>query len=115
MRRLLPRFVPLSLVLALLSAPGCATLQSLAQLPQIDFHIDGTSDGRLAGIDLDRVRRVDDLRATDLVRLGAAVATRRVPLRFQLHVGADNPSANRYDLHLERLEWTLLLEDRETV
>lgn len=105
----------LSLTFALLPAAGCATLQSLAQLPQIDFHIDGTSDGSLAGVQLDRVRRVEDLRTGDFVRIGAAVARRRVPLRFDLHVGADNPSSNRYDLHLERLEWTLLLEDRETV
>lgn len=107
--------VRLLLAIALLPASGCATLQSLAQLPQIDFHIDGTSDGELAGIDLDRVRRVEDLGTVDLVRVGAAVARRRVPLTFDLHVAAENPSSNRYDLMLERLEWTLLLEDRETV
>ena len=94
---------------------GCATLQSLAQLPQVRFHIDGTSDGSLAGVDIDRLRRVEDLGALDLVRVGAAVARRRVPLRFDLHVGAQNDSANRYDLRLERLEWTLVLEDRDTV
>lgn len=98
-----------------LALSGCATLQSLAQLPQVRFHIDGTSDGSLAGIRLDRVRRVEDLGATDLLRVGAAVARRRVPLRFDLHVGAQNDSQNRYDLRLERLEWTLMLEDRDTV
>ena len=93
---------------------GCATLQSLAQLPQVDFYIDGTSRGSLAGIDLDGIRRVEDLRPTDLLRVAAAARLGRLPLRFDLNVAAENQSANRYDLRLERLEWTLLLEDRET-
>jgi hypothetical protein len=107
------RLIALSLLT--LALGGCATLQSLAQLPQVRFHIDGTSDASLAGVDLDRLRRVEDLGPLDLVRVGAAVARRRVPLRFDLHLGAQNNSANRYDLRLERLEWTLMLEDRDTV
>jgi hypothetical protein len=103
------------LVLTVLASAGCATLQRLAQLPQLDFHIDGVSDPDLAGVDLTGLRRVEDLRPGDFLRIAAAVRARRLPLRFDLHLGVDNPSANRYDLHLERLEWTLLLEDRETV
>lgn len=100
---------------ALAWAEGCASLQSLAQLPQLELHIDGTSDATLAGVALANVRAVEDLRPGDLLSVAAAVRRRQLPLRFDLHLGADNPSANNYDLHLERLEWTLLLEDRETV
>jgi hypothetical protein len=95
--------------------PGCATLDALAQLPQIDFHLDRATRPTLAGIDLRRVERAEDLRAADLLAVGLAVRRGELPLRFDLHVGADNPSTNRYDLRLDRLEWTLLLEDRETV
>jgi hypothetical protein len=100
---------------ALLPATGCATIRQLSQLPQVDFHLDRASDPALAGVDLARVRRFEELRPGDLLRVAAAARAGRLPLTFQLHVGADNPSANRYDLRLERLEWTLLLEDRETV
>src|SRR5688572_20945903 len=89
-----------------LAAPGCATLGRLAQVPRVQFHIDRVSDGRVAGIAIDRVRRAADLRPTDLLRVGDAVRRGRVPLAFDLHVGAVNESDNRYDLHLERLEWT---------
>jgi hypothetical protein len=98
-----------------LSAPGCASLGRLAQLSRVDFHVDRVTDGALAGIPIGRLRRAADLRPTDLLRIADAVRHGRAPLTFDLHVGAVNESENRYDLHLERLEWTLLLEDRETV
>jgi len=110
-----PHHTLAAVLLASFALSGCATLQSLAQLPQVRFHIDGTSDGRLAGVDIDRLRHAEDLGTIDLARVGLAVARRRVPLRFDLHIGAENPSTNRYDLRLERLEWTLVLEDRDTV
>lgn len=106
-----------SLVLVSLALPvaGCATLDALAQLPKVDFHLDRVAEPTLAGIDLRRVERVEELGAADLLALGLAVRRGEVPLRFTLHVGADNPSEDRYDLRLERLDWTLLIEDRETV
>jgi hypothetical protein len=99
----------------LVLAAGCATLQRWSQLPQVDFHLDRVSDPDLAGVDLSRIRRFEDLRPADLLRIAGAARADRLPLTFDLHVGAENPSANQYDLRLERLEWTLLLEDRETV
>ncbi len=105
---------PVLLVLAL-AAPGCATLGRLVQVPRVQFHIDRVTDGALAGVAIDRLRRRADLRPTDFLRVADAVRRGRVPLTFDLHVGAVNESENRYDLHLERLEWTLLLEERETV
>lgn len=100
---------------ALLALGGCATIGALAQLPQIDFHLDRVSQPTLAGIDLRRVEHPEDLGPADLLAVGLAVRRGALPLRFQLHVGADNPSSNRYDLQLDRLEWTLLVEDQETV
>jgi hypothetical protein len=109
-RWILAAVIPISLAL-----PGCATLQQVAALPQVRFFIDRASDADLAGIDLGGLRRVEDLRATDALLIANAVRRKRLPLRFDLHVGAENASPHRYDLRLERLEWTLLLEDRETV
>jgi hypothetical protein len=110
------RGLVVAVLLALgLAASGCATLGRLAQMPRVTFHIDRVTDGALAGIAVGRLRRAADLRPTDLLRVADAVRRGRAPLTFDLHVGAVNESENRYDLHLERLEWTLLLEERETV
>jgi len=65
-------------------AVGCATLQQIASLRQVDFSIGGTSNGRLAGVPLDRVRSYEDLRAADVLAVVAAVQARRLPLSFTL-------------------------------
>jgi hypothetical protein len=90
-------------------------LQEIASLRQVDFSIGGTSDGRLAGVPLDRVRSYQDLRVTDLAVVLAALRERRLPLAFTLHVDARNPDANQVAARLLRLDWTLWLDERETV
>ena len=94
---------------------GCTTLGEIAALRLVDFALGGTSQGRLAGIDLSAIRGYEDLRSTDALRIVDALRQRRLPLEFTLHVDAENPASNRVAARLVKLEWTLLLEDRETV
>ena len=106
-------FVPaLATVLAL---SGCATLQQLAALRDVDFSIDRVADVRLAGIDLSRVRSYSDLSAADAGRLALAVSQRELPMSFDVHVRALNPEDNSVDARLVRMDWTLLLQERETL
>jgi hypothetical protein len=51
----------------------------------------------------------------DIARLGSALAEGRLPLSFQLHVEATNPEDNSVNARLTNMDWTLLLDDRETV
>jgi hypothetical protein len=97
------------------TAAGCATLQQLAALRQVQFAIDGVGTGRLAGIDLGRVRSASDLRATDAARLAAAMAAEELPLEFTVDVRAENPAENQTTARMVRFAWTLLLDDRETI
>lgn len=94
---------------------GCATLQSIAALRQVDFAIDGVADARLAGVAVDRIREYHDLSALDVASIGAALARGDLPLQFQLQVGALNPADNSVAARLVQMDWTLLLEDRETI
>ncbi len=100
---------------ATLLLPSCATLERLSDLRGLDFFLDRVDRAVLADVDLGRVRRFEDLRSRDVVRIADSVRRGRLPLRFTLHVGARNPSENPVAVRLERLDWTLLLEDRETV
>ncbi|NNF13305.1 MAG: hypothetical protein HKN72_08785 [Gemmatimonadetes bacterium] len=99
--------------LALLS--GCATLQQLGALQNVDFDLRGVSDVRLAGVDLTRVRSFNDLSLSEVASFAAAVTNRDLPLDLQLDVVAMNPSDNYADARLVEMAWTLFLEDRETV
>jgi len=102
-------------LLVLLLAGGCATLQQFAALRQVEFAIDGVGAGRLAGIDLARVRSAGDLRAVDAARLATAVADEELPLEFTIDVRAENPAENQTTARMVRFAWTLLLDDRETI
>ncbi len=94
---------------------GCATLEQFANLAEVDFFVDGTSQGALAGVPIDRLKRFDQLRARDLLRLAAALRNDRLPLTFTLHVGASNPSHNGVAASLVALDWRLMIRDRETI
>ena len=94
---------------------GCATLQQLAALRDVDFSVDRVSGVRLAGIDLTGVRSHSDLGITDAGRLALAVSQRELPMDFRVHLTALNPEDNSVDARLVRLDWTLFLQGRETL
>ena len=101
--------------LSLLAISGCATLQQIAALRNVDFSVDHVSDVRLAGIDLGRISSFRDLGIVDAGQLALGVSQNRLPLDFQLHLLAENPAGNTTDARLIRMDWTLLLQDRETL
>lgn len=108
------RWLPFFLLTLLGGASGCATLQEIVALRQVDFSLDRVSALTLAGVDLSRVRSYEDLGVVDAARIAAAVATRRLPLDLTLHVRAENPPGNS-QARMTALDWTLFLQDRETV
>lgn len=99
----------------LLAAAGCATLQQLAALRQVDFALGGVRNGRLAGIDLTRLAGYRDLTPVDAGRVALALARNDLPLEFDLEVRAENPAENRVTARMIRLSWSLLLNDKETI
>ena len=101
--------------LALGAIPGCATTRQYLALRQVEFRVDRATDVRLAGILLDHVRAFDDLSLQDGARLGAALASQRLPLAFELHIIGENPASNNVTARLMRFDWTLLLNGTETI
>ena len=99
----------------LLAMAGCATLQQVMALRDVDFSFDRVADVRLAGVELDRVRSFSDLGLADAARLTAAVADQDLPLSLDIHLAATNPEDNTVDARLVRMDWTLLIEGREAL
>jgi hypothetical protein len=101
---------------ALLALPGCQALRQVANLRNVDFDIQNVENADLAGVRLDRIQEPGDLRGSDLTRLlGSALTRGELPMRFTLVLGADNPAENNVDARLVEMDWTLLLEGRETI
>ena len=105
----------LGLGLALVALAGCATLQQFVALRDVDFEVDRLTDVRLAGIDLARVTSYSQLSFGDAGRLMTAVSQSRLPMDFRVHLTALNPADNSVDARLLRMDWTLLLQDRDTL
>ena len=105
----------LTLLCSLLFTSGCATLQQLRALDRVDFSIGGVSDVRLAGIELSRLGTFSDLSLLDAARLASAVQSRDLPLGLEIQLIGENPADNVADARLTRMDWTLLLQNRETL
>lgn len=105
----------LALLLVTLATTGCATLQQIANLRQVDFRLREVSGLALAGVDLSDVRSVEDLNLVDVGRISIAVARNELPIEFILGVAASNPADGGGAARLTALDWTLLLEGRETI
>jgi hypothetical protein len=103
------------LILVASSLLGCATIQELAALRRVDFTLDRVDQVRIAGVRVDDKRSYSDLSAVETGRLAAAVLAKDIPLDLVVHVRAANPPENSVSARLVDLDWTLFLEDRETV
>ncbi|MFB6273757.1 MAG: hypothetical protein ABEL51_12765 [Salinibacter sp.] len=97
------------------SLGGCTTVRQVANLRKVQFSIDRVSRPRLAGIDISAFESYKDLRSTDVLRLGSALSEGKLPLAFTLHLDAKNPQSNGVRARLIEMDWTLLLENKETV
>ena len=112
-----PRRLVLLLLLAGVAgtSSSCATLQQVAALRRVDFHLDRVTGATLAGVRLEGKDSYSDLGTTDIARLVAAVALKKVPLQMTVHVEGENPAENSVTARLVQMDWTLFIDDIETV
>lgn len=103
-----------ALLVLLVAFASCTAVQQLANLRNVDFDLDGVSNGFVAGVNLDRAMETQRIGVADGARITAAALRGEVPLEFTLFVGADNPEGNPV-ADLIELDWTLFLDGTETV
>lgn len=101
--------------LLVLSVAGCTTVREVSNLRKVNFQIDRVSQTKLAGLEIANLQSYEDLRTTDVLKLGSALSNGELPLSFTLHLQATNPASNSVNARLTQMDWTLLLEEKETV
>jgi hypothetical protein len=94
---------------------ACATIQEIAALRSVGFELDRVAEVHLAGIDVSRMQTASELSLTEAGQVTTALARRELPLSFKIHLRAVNPASNSVTARLVRMQWTLLLENTETV
>lgn len=108
--------VPVLLVGTLIAGlASCRFLREVTNLRDVDFAIDSVANAQLADIDLSEIRSFEDLTPAHVTRLTLALARNELPLTFDLQLAARNPDENAVAARLVTMDWTLLLEDRETI
>ncbi|HKI62250.1 MAG TPA: hypothetical protein VKA31_08150, partial [Mariprofundaceae bacterium] len=100
---------------AVLLLSSCATMQKAMELSSVKFTLDHVSSVRVAGIDLMHVRRVDDLNMFDVARATLAFSRQELPLDLTVHLKTENPLINQIAATLVSMDWTLMLDGRETI
>jgi len=94
---------------------ACATMRNASTLSQVKFTLDRVSAVKVAGIDLMQIDSPDQLNMFQIARATLALSRENLPLELTLHVKSENPLANKIAATLTRLEWTLILDGRETI
>lgn len=105
----------LAAILVAFGTGSCTTLSQLVALRQVDFSFDGVAAARLLDLDLSRKTSYSDLTLVDVGRVASAVSSGRLPLDLTLALSGENPPDNAAEARLLRMDWTLLLDGRETV
>jgi hypothetical protein len=105
----------IALIALTIGIAGCASFGQIAALRRVAFSLGTVQDGRISGVPLSRIASYRDLSTLDLGRLALGAARKDMPLDFQLNVRADNPADNRTTASMTRLEWTLFIDDKETI
>jgi hypothetical protein len=108
------RSAALSLALIALLA-GCGTVRGVAALRDVDFELDRVSGVRIGGVPLDDAEGAGRLPPALASEVAAGVLSGHLPLECDVLVRATNPPVNSVTAELVRMDWTLLLDGRETV
>ena len=99
----------------LLLLSSCATLQQAMELSSVKFTFDRVSSARVAGIDLMNLRSVEQLDMFQMARATLALSRENLPLDLTVHVKTENPLVNQVAATLVSMDWTLMLDGRETI
>lgn len=106
-------FISATIASLLLSA--CATLSPTYDLSKVKFTLDHISSVRVAGIDLMDIGSLDELNVFQMARATLAISRENLPLDLTLHLKSENPLANQVAATLTSMDWTLILDGRETI
>jgi len=108
-----PRLILTATLLLLLSS--CATLQQAADISSVKFSFDRVSSVRIAGIDLMNIDEINELNIFQIARATLAVSRENLPLDMTVHLKTENPLINQIATTLVSMDWTLMLDGRETI
>lgn len=101
-------FIIISIALILSS---CTQLKQLQNLAKCEFRLNSVENVRLAGVNVQDIKSINDINFADVAKLSAAYITNELPLNLKLNIDARNP--NPAAAALSALDWIFLIDDIE--
>lgn len=88
--------------------------RQVAMLSKCEFRLSSVDQLRLAGVNIQQVKKLSDLNLMDAAKITtAAVSGSSLPLNFTLNVEVKNPNAGTAGL--TKLDWILFIDDIQMV
>ena len=100
--------------LILVAFNSCDVLQQaqqMATLAKCDFRLKTVENTSLAGVNIQRIQHMSDVKLMDAAKITSAYAGQSFPLTFTLNVEARNPNAGT--AAMQRLDWILYIDNIE--
>jgi LEA14-like dessication related protein len=105
------------ILISLTIVSGCEILdqaRQVAMLSKCEFKLSSVDQLRLAGVNIQQVKKLSDLNMMDAAKItAAAMSGGSLPLNFTLNVEARNPNAGTAGL--TKLDWILFIDDIQMV
>ena len=90
---------------------GCDEAREFVNMLNCTFERKNMDNFRLAGVNFDRITSPGDLKASELLSITTALASRKIPITFNMNVEGKNP--NKTTAALEQFEWIFNLDGNE--
>jgi len=90
---------------------GCKSVTELKRMADCNYEFLSVSNVKLAGVGIDGMNNLKDLKFSDLGVITQTYLTGKLPVKFDANVGIQNP--NDKTASLEKLDWKFFIEDVE--
>lgn len=102
---------------------GCAFLQNISTMKQVQFRIGSVSGVSIGGVNVSGKSKVTDFSVSETIALANRVASKTLPLSLTVNLEARNPNesvqSNGVSMNglatLQSLEWRLLIDGVPTI
>ncbi|MBI5325461.1 MAG: hypothetical protein HZB41_09365 [Ignavibacteriae bacterium] len=112
-------------LIAIIIIQSCGTIrqisQTLADLQRLKFKLENVNGFKVAGIDVNNKKSVNDFSMMDGLKLTQAFATKKFPAEFVLNVAAQNPNdgkaagSKQANATITDFDWNLYIDDVKTI
>lgn len=116
-------FMIVSIICSIMFFQGCALLQNISSMKEVQFRIGSVSGVSIGGVNVRGKSKVTDFSVSETIALANKVASKSLPLSITVNLEARNPNesvqGNGISMNgiatLRSMEWRLLIDGVPTI